>query len=84
MTDEFILQVIYKEEERNLAVQLLLQGYTHKFKVMVDQMEVFFEPDEEGYYRAVKMSWQNEQDFLKIDKNMLQAIQKKLEAILAG
>lgn len=84
MTDEFILPVIYKEEERNLAAQLVLQGYTHKFKVMVDQMEVFFEPDEEGHYRAVKMSWQNEQDLLKIDRNILQAIQEKLEAILAG
>jgi hypothetical protein len=28
--------------------RLLLQGYTHKFKVLVDGLDIFFEPDEEG------------------------------------
>jgi hypothetical protein len=39
--------------------------------VLLDGSEIFFEPDEEG-------SWQKE----KIDKNLLKAIQEKIEAIL--
>jgi hypothetical protein len=71
MTDEFNLEIGYKGELKEFPAQLLLQGHTHKFKVLLDGSEIFFEPDEEG-------SWQKE----KIDKNLLKAIQEKIEAIL--
>ncbi len=47
MTDEFILTITYKQEQTDFKARLLLQGYVHKFRVMVDEMEIFFEPDEE-------------------------------------
>jgi hypothetical protein len=55
MTDEFNLEIKYKGQLKELSAQLLLQGYTHKFKVLVVRLEVFFKPDEEGGYRAVRI-----------------------------
>jgi len=83
MTDEFDLIIDYKSEHKIFPAILLLQGYTHKFKVMINDREVFFEPDEEGLYRAVKMPWQSEKELEKIDRNLLKAIQEKIQAILA-
>jgi hypothetical protein len=83
MTDEFNLIIEYRGEVKEFPANLLLQGYTHKFKVLVDGLEIFFEPDEEGSYRAVKMPWQDEKQLEKMDRNLLQAIQEKIEAILA-
>jgi hypothetical protein len=28
-------------------------GYTHRFKISIDDTAYFFEPDEEGNYRAI-------------------------------
>ena len=82
MTDHFDLIIDYKGEQKEFPANLLLQGYTHKFKVIIDNKEVFFEPDEEGSYRAVIMPGQNEREFQKIDRNLLKAIQEKIELIL--
>ena len=83
MNNDFDLVINHNGEQLNFPAILLLQGYTHKFKVIVESKEVFFEPDEEGYYRAVCMPWQNEKELQQIDKNLLKAIQEKIEAILA-
>lgn len=83
MTDQFDLIIDYKGEQKSFPATLLLQGYTHKFKIMINGKEVFFEPDEEGTYRALRMPWQDEKDLEKIDKNLLRAIQEKIQVILA-
>jgi len=79
MTETFTLSVNYKGGELNLSAQLLLQGYTHKFKILIDGLEVFFEPDEEGSYRAIKMPWQDKKIMEKIDKHLLFEIQLELQ-----
>jgi hypothetical protein len=83
MNDEFDLIIDYKGEQKHLPAKLLLQGYTHKFKVIIDNKDVFFERDEEGSYRAVIMPGQDEKELSKIDRNLLKAIQEKIESILA-
>jgi hypothetical protein len=83
MSDEFILTVQYKGEERHFESSLIQRGYTHQFRILIDDKEVFFEPDEEGHYRAVKMPAQGVQDLEKIDKALLSAIQKQIETSLA-
>jgi hypothetical protein len=83
MTDEFDLIIDYNGEQKNFPAKLLLQGYTHKFKIMINDKEIFFERDEEGSYRAMKMPWQNEKELEKIDKQLLRAIQEKIQAIIA-
>jgi hypothetical protein len=83
MKEEFTLAVSHNGQERFFTANLLIQGYTHKFRVIVDQVEIFFEPDEEGHYRAVKMPWQEEKQFVKTDARLLGEIQQQIEAILA-
>jgi hypothetical protein len=82
MTDEFNI-IEYKGELKEFPAQLLLQKYTHKFKVLVDGLEIFFEPDEESGYRAVRIPGQEEKQLEKIDNSLLQGIQEKIQAILA-
>jgi hypothetical protein len=82
MDESFILTVQYKLKEQDFTAWLLLQGFTHKIKVLINETEVFFEPDEEGQYRAVKMSWQEQKDLEKIDKVLLSQIQQKIQDIV--
>ena len=83
MTDEFDITLNYKGQNINLATQLLLQGHTHKFKVLINETEFFFEPDEEGHYRAVRMPWQQARDLEKIDRELLSAVAQQIETILS-
>ena len=83
MTDEFDLVIDSKGEQKSFPAMLLLQGYTHKFKVIVEGKEVFFERDEEGAYRAIRMPWQDERELGEIDQGLLKAIQEKIHSILA-
>ncbi len=83
MTDPFILAINYKGKELPLTAQLIMQGYSHKFKVLVNDMEVYFEPDEEGTYRAVMMPGQDEEVLLKTDPELLSLIAQKIAAVLA-
>jgi hypothetical protein len=83
MTDDFILEVNYLGVDQQYTGNLLLQGYTHKIRVLINETEVFFEPDEEGRYRVVKMPWQDEKQLTKIDKALIGIIRQKIESILA-
>jgi hypothetical protein len=82
MNEPFVLTVNYKGEERGFIAWLLLQGFTYKIKVLIGQTEVFFEPDEEGGYRAVKMPWQEQKELEKIDKHLLSLIGQKIQDVL--
>ncbi len=83
MSDEFVLTVQFKGEERQFESSLIQRGYTHQFRILIGDKEVFFEPDEEGHYRAVKMPAQEAQELEKIDKALLSAIQQEIEKTLA-
>lgn len=45
-------------------------------------MEVYFEPDEEGSLRVVKMPEQDEKKLEKIDKGLLQELKEKIEEVV--
>ena len=79
MDEPFDLPVMYKGEEQLLPAQLVQQGYTHKFEVLVHGTAIYFEPDEEGNYRALV-------DPESIDKTinleLLQAIAAAIEKVL--
>lgn len=72
------IPVQYKGEEVMVPAQLLVTGYTHKFRVEVGGHEVFFEPDEERNYRATLDPAHS--DSARIDIAFLQAIAAGLEA----
>ncbi|MFY0252868.1 hypothetical protein ACDQ55_02825 [Chitinophaga sp. 30R24] len=70
MSDVFTLKFEYKGQPHILEVHIMNQQYKTVFKVMIEEHEIIFEPDEEGYVRAV--SSQPMHDHLKqIDIGLL-------------
>ena len=53
MTEILDLPVHYQNEELVFCMEMINRGYTHRFKIIVNGFEYYFEPDEEGVYRAV-------------------------------
>jgi hypothetical protein len=82
MEDVFTITVPYKGEEREFEAQLQMTGYTHRFKVMIEGMEVHFEPDEERQYRAIIPPEQAHQSH-KVDSALFQAVAATLHEILS-
>ncbi|HLY72328.1 MAG TPA: hypothetical protein VKR53_21505 [Puia sp.] len=82
MTDPFTISINYQGKQREFTACLLLQGYSHKFKVQIDELAVFFEPDEEDSYRVIKMPWQDRKALEKVDRQLLFEIQQQLENII--
>ncbi|AXY75608.1 hypothetical protein D3H65_17210 [Paraflavitalea soli] len=82
MEDPIIITVPYKGEEKNIEVQWQPMGYTHRFKASINEVEVFFEPDEERNYRAVIPPEQAGVAH-KIDPALLQAVAMVLHDALA-
>lgn len=78
MTEEFILNVDYRNKTREFKAELRMMGYTHKIMVLVDDQEIIFEPDEERNYRAVLP--ENADDQKPPDIELLKAIAAELEA----
>lgn len=83
MTEPFMLTVNYKGSGTDYPAQLMLLGYSHKFKVQVNGNEVYFEPDEEGLYRVVQMPGQDVETLMAIDPQLLALLQQKLVEILS-
>ncbi len=82
MEDPILITVPYKGEEKNIEVQWQPMGYTHRFKAWINDVEVFFEPDEERQYRAVIPPEQSNNTH-KIDTALLQAVAIVLHEALA-
>jgi len=75
--DVYEIPVQYKGEEVLVPAQLMVTGYTHKFRVEVSGHEVFFEPDEERNYRAMLDPSFSD---ARIDIEFLKAIAAGIEA----
>jgi hypothetical protein len=81
MTGQFDLIVQYKGEEKIFAGYLLHKMHSYQIKVLINEMEIFYEPDEEGNFRII-VSQQSQNDFEKIDPSLLYLIQQKIEELL--
>ncbi len=53
MDEPFIITVLYKGQELSFEARLATVGYIHKFHVLINGMEIIYEPDEERNYRAI-------------------------------
>ncbi len=62
MDDSFEIPVNLNGSEHSFSARLVPSGYVHKILVDVYGEQIYFEPDEEGAYRAVT-------DIAAIDKN---------------
>ncbi|HWK07082.1 MAG TPA: hypothetical protein VNS58_25790 [Puia sp.] len=89
MEDPFIITVPYKGQDRDFEAELLQMGYTHKFHVIVEGADLYFERDEEGRYRAVLQENPEEKGAgsqharRHPDPELLRLIAEKIESILA-
>lgn len=72
----FNLPVTYKGKELTYQARLVTFGYSFKFFVMVDSVELVFEKDDAGEYRVVQ-----ENTVAQFDHELLQAIVNSLEQI---
>ena len=53
MEDGFGIDIEYNGEILSFDVRLATTGYTHNFMVVINTIEVTYEPDEERNYRAI-------------------------------
>ena len=80
MEKSFHIDIVYKGEEQVFEGRLIAAGYTHKFIINVNELEVTYEPDEERNYRAIT----NGGDLSKLtdtDKEIIGLICKRLEEL---
>ena len=84
MEDSFTIPVVYQGKELELEAQLLRMGYTYKIKVFTgDGVEVIFEKDDEGNFRAVLPAGTEEKIKNRMDIALLQQIAETLTESLS-
>ena len=81
MEDPFIITVTYKGQDRDFEAELLQMGYTHKFHVIIEEVDLYFERDEERNYRAIL--GEDTPTRRLPDMELIKLIAEKIEAILA-
>lgn len=77
-----MLTVPYKGQQHDFETELIVTGYTYKFRTMINDTEVFFERDDAGEFRAL-VSGATEKQSQSLDAGLLQAIAQQLEEILS-
>lgn len=78
MDEGFIIEVSYQGKEYCFEARLIKIGYTHKFIVSINGIEVNYEPDEERNYRAIV----NVSDIIKpIDHELIKIVGNKIQSI---
>ncbi|WP_276482057.1 hypothetical protein [Paraflavitalea pollutisoli] len=53
MSETIVITVPYRGTDKEIELEWQPMGYTHRFKAQIDNVEVYFEPDEERNYRVV-------------------------------
>ncbi len=80
MDEVFEIPVVYKSEQFYFPARLVQSGYTYRFDVSIQDHEVWFEPDEEGRYRALVSAEQLSS--INVDVELLQAIAEAIESLV--
>ena len=80
MDESFTIAVSLNEQEYSFDTRLVTIGYTHKFIVMINGMEVIYEPDEERRYRAILQDIQ-QSSIKDKDIELIKAVADKIESI---
>ena len=81
MNEPFDITFLFGGKDVSFTAKLLQYGYSHKISVDVHGSEVFFEPDEEGHYRAIIEPAELEKN-RHISIPLLKGISEAIEAIL--
>ena len=81
MEDSFIIDVDFKGREYSFEARLATVGYNHKFYIVINGVEVTFEPDEERNYRAI-LNTSDQNSIKSVDIELIKAVGEKIQSIL--
>ena len=81
MEDSFSIDVDFKGREYSFEARLATVGYTHKFYIVINGVEVIFEPDEERNYRAISNT-SEQSSMIAVDIELIKAVGEKIQSIL--
>lgn len=79
--DNFLLKFEYKGHPHILEVKTWDQQYKTVYKVIIQEHEITFEPDEEGYPRAIA---DNHAQAGSIDAGLLEEVAQRIAAHVNG
>lgn len=80
MEEPFVLEVEHNGKPLQFETRLMRLGYTYKFSVMVDEIEILFERDEEGGFRAIVPEGVDQKNRRGIDPSLLKSIADTIQA----
>ena len=83
MEEPFVLEVEHNGQPLQFETRMMRLGYTYKFSVMVDEIEILFERDEEGGFRAIVPEGVDPKNRRGIDPSLLKSIADTIQAGLA-
>jgi hypothetical protein len=83
MDEAFVLEVEHNGKPLQFETRLMRLGYTYKLSVMVDEIEILFERDEEGGFRAIVPEGVDQKNRRSIDPALLKSIADAIETGLA-
>jgi hypothetical protein len=83
LDEPFILEVEHNGRQLQLETRFMRLGYTYKFAVVVDEIEILFERDEEGGLRAVLPDGFDETSKRRIDPSLLVSIAETIKSGIA-
>ncbi len=81
MPDEFVLPITYNQDRLELPCTIIRLPYTYQLEIEVNGQKLFFEQDDSGEFRVVKMPWQDQHQIKRIDSRLIQAIITELNLL---
>lgn len=82
MSETIVINVPYRGAEKEVELEWQPMGFTHRFKALIEGVEVYFEPDEERNYRVV-LPPEVTDSHKKIDVELVQAVAIVLQETLS-
>jgi hypothetical protein len=76
------LTIEFKGKVHHYTAALSKYGYTYRILVKIEELEVNFEPDEEGHFRAI-IDEDEKEKHKAVDVQLIQAIATDLETALS-
>lgn len=78
MNEPFILEVLYQNQAHEFPAAFQRYGFTYRIAVAIAETPYIFEPDEEGNYRVLSTTTNNQP---LPDTKLLQAIADRLKKL---
>jgi hypothetical protein len=80
MDNSFDIEVQLQEKTYSFQGRLEAAGYTHRFHVLINGLEVMYEPDEERNYRAI-INPADQHKIREIDMELIKLVGEKIQSI---